>query len=201
MAKEVDITEAAQLYGLDVCKKKALCPFHEDRHPSLNFWKSQNAFKCFVCGEYGNVIDLTRRLTGLGVWDAVRRLNDDFNLCLNVDSPSGISHNKKFQCESDDELFLGFNTWLHESFDETFRILAFCQRQLGEFREQLLPEWADSGAPPPDLDPRLVWAFHEQEGLLNDLLEVLNNSAPVVSKINFFEKFGDAGIERIFNHG
>ena len=34
--ENVDLQEAAELYGIDVNRYgKALCPFHNDRHPSL----------------------------------------------------------------------------------------------------------------------------------------------------------------------
>ncbi len=34
--ENIDLREAAELYGIDVNRYgKALCPFHNDRHPSL----------------------------------------------------------------------------------------------------------------------------------------------------------------------
>lgn len=29
---------------------KAVCPFHNDKHPSLSLWKEKNLVTCFVCG-------------------------------------------------------------------------------------------------------------------------------------------------------
>ena len=37
-----------------------LCPFHNDRHPSL--YVSDDHYHCFACGEHGDVIDLTAKL-------------------------------------------------------------------------------------------------------------------------------------------
>ena len=57
----VSLREAAQAYGLEVNRHgKALCPFHNDRHPSL--YVANDHYYCFTCGEHGDVIDFTARL-------------------------------------------------------------------------------------------------------------------------------------------
>ena len=54
----INTREAAQTYGIDVNHHgMALCPFHNDRHPSL--YVSDDHYHCFACGEHGDVIDLT----------------------------------------------------------------------------------------------------------------------------------------------
>ncbi|MFV8802809.1 CHC2 zinc finger domain-containing protein [Faecalibacterium taiwanense] len=43
--------EAAQAYGLEVNRHgKALCPFHNDRHPSL--YVANDHYYCFTCGAW-----------------------------------------------------------------------------------------------------------------------------------------------------
>lgn len=60
----VSLREAAQAYGLEVNRHgKALCPFHNDRHPSL--YVANDHYYCFTCGEHGDVIDFTARLFDL----------------------------------------------------------------------------------------------------------------------------------------
>ena len=34
---------------------RAVCPFHNDHDPSLNISPEKQIYKCFVCGEGGNV--------------------------------------------------------------------------------------------------------------------------------------------------
>ena len=58
------IEDVAKKLGIEVGRHKALCPFHEDRHPSLHF--KNNRFKCFACGEIGDVIDLVQRYLNVG---------------------------------------------------------------------------------------------------------------------------------------
>jgi len=36
-------------------KSVGLCPFHGDHHPSLSVNSNKKIFKCFSCGEGGNV--------------------------------------------------------------------------------------------------------------------------------------------------
>ena len=55
------IEDVAKRLGIEVGRHKALCPFHEDRHPSLHFDIKRNRYKCFSCGASGNVIDLVMR--------------------------------------------------------------------------------------------------------------------------------------------
>ena len=63
--ENVNLREAAELYGIDVNRYgKALCSFHNDRHPSL--YVADDHYYCFACGEHGDVIDFVGRLFQLG---------------------------------------------------------------------------------------------------------------------------------------
>lgn len=81
----VDIEDAAERYGMDVRRGKACCPFHSDRTPSLSF--KNGRFKCFGCGESGDVTDLVAKLYGITLHDAAARINNDYNLRLDLDKP------------------------------------------------------------------------------------------------------------------
>lgn len=60
--RDLPIESVAQRLGLEVTRHKAICPFHEDSHPSLSFRVNTNTYKCFVCGAHGGVIDLAMKL-------------------------------------------------------------------------------------------------------------------------------------------
>ena len=51
-----------------------LCPFHEDRSPSLAVYPETESFYCFGCGAGGDVIDFVRRAQGVGFREALDRL-------------------------------------------------------------------------------------------------------------------------------
>lgn len=68
------VEEVAARLGLEVRQHRALCPFHNDRHPSLSFSISRNTWRCWACGEHGGTIDLAMRCLGLGFAEACRWL-------------------------------------------------------------------------------------------------------------------------------
>lgn len=75
----INTREAAERYGVEVNRHgKALCPFHNDRNPSL--FVDDDHYHCFACGEHGDVIDLTAKLHGLSLYDAAKKLAYDFGI-------------------------------------------------------------------------------------------------------------------------
>ena len=90
--ERVSAQDAARHYGLTFDRRGwALCPFHNDKHPSMSFHKGR--FRCWVCNLSGDSIDLTARLLGLDAKGAVERLNVDFGLALPI-------HRKPTQAEA-----------------------------------------------------------------------------------------------------
>ena len=75
----INTREAAARYGVEVnCHGKALCPFHNDRHPSL--FVDDDHYYCYACGEHGDVIDFTAKLHGLNLYEAAQKLAYDFGI-------------------------------------------------------------------------------------------------------------------------
>ena len=61
----------------------ALCPFHKERTPSCKLYEDH--YYCFGCQAHGDVIRLVQELFGLKPIEAVKQLNSDFALGLDVD--------------------------------------------------------------------------------------------------------------------
>jgi hypothetical protein len=81
--------DAAKRYGLPVQRNgMALCPFHNDTHPSMKLYEDH--FYCFACGAHGDVIDLTAKLLGLNFKETVHRLAVDFGISPNDDPPAAV---------------------------------------------------------------------------------------------------------------
>lgn len=59
---------------------KYLCPFHGDKHPSLSINNRTNKFKCFACGESGDVVDFAEKYFQLSQKEALLTLSNDFHL-------------------------------------------------------------------------------------------------------------------------
>jgi len=51
---------------------KGLCPFHADRNPSLSI--KGERFRCFACGEHGDVIDFIKKYHHLDTGGAIKML-------------------------------------------------------------------------------------------------------------------------------
>ncbi|MDO5715391.1 MAG: DNA primase [Tissierellia bacterium] len=57
-----------------------LCPFHGEKTPSFSVSPSKRIFKCFGCGEGGDVISFIMKRENLGFRDAVKFLADRYNI-------------------------------------------------------------------------------------------------------------------------
>lgn len=68
------IEQVAEALGLSVLHHHALCPFHDDSHPSLSFNVGRNRYRCFVCDAHGGVIDLVMHCLGKDFVSACRWL-------------------------------------------------------------------------------------------------------------------------------
>lgn len=51
-----------------------LCPFHNEKTPSLSVNRKAGVFCCFGCGESGNVVDWVCKVEGCSRDEAVRGL-------------------------------------------------------------------------------------------------------------------------------
>ena len=92
----VNCREAAERYGVSVNRQgKALCPFHNDRHPSL--YAADDHYHCFACGEHGDVIDFAAKLFGLPLYEAAQRLAADFHLTPDKPPSAAALHAKRIR--------------------------------------------------------------------------------------------------------
>ena len=95
----VSCREAAELYGVEVNRYgMALCPFHNDRHPSL--YVADDHYYCFACGEHGDVIDFVSKLFQLSLYDAAQKLAADFHLTPDKPPNTAALHAKRIRTEA-----------------------------------------------------------------------------------------------------
>ena len=86
--RELPIEGVAERLGMKVTRHKALCPFHDDKHPSLSFSVTRNTYKCFVCGAHGGTIDLAMKVLGKGFVDACEWLANEHNVIISEFQPA-----------------------------------------------------------------------------------------------------------------
>lgn len=144
--ENVNLWEAAELYGIDVNRySKALCPFHNDRHPSL--YVADDHYYCFACGAHGDVIDFVSKLFQLSLYDAVRKLAADFHLSPYKPPSAAALHAKRIRTEAQQ---LKANERL------CFSVLSDYARVLRDWKVQYAPQ-SPAEAP----DERFVEACHK----------------------------------------
>lgn len=60
----------------------AVCPFHEDSTPSLSISQEKQIYKCFSCGEQGNVFIFLQKYKNINFINALKEAADNVNLDL-----------------------------------------------------------------------------------------------------------------------
>ena len=83
--RELDILQVADLLGMGLRNKRALCIHHDDHHPSLAFNVKKNTCHCYSCGFSADTIALVRERLNLGFSEACRWLADHFDVYIGDD--------------------------------------------------------------------------------------------------------------------
>ena len=131
--ENVNLREAAEVYGIDVNRYgKALCPFHNDRHPSL--YVADDHYYCFACGAHGDVIDFAGRLFQLSPYDAARKLMADFHLSPDKPPSAAALHAKHIRTEAQQ---------LMENERLCFPVLSDYARVLRDWKVRYAPQFPD----------------------------------------------------------
>ena len=142
----VSCREAAERYGVEVnYHGMALCPFHNDRHPSL--YVADDHYHCFACGEHGDVIDFVSKLFRLSLYDAAQQLAADFHLTPDKPPSAAALHAKRVQTEAQQ---------LRENERLCFSVLSDYARVLRDWKVRYAPK-----SPADPIHLRFVETCHE----------------------------------------
>lgn len=68
---------------------QCLCPFHDDKEPSLSVNLKKGVFKCFGCGEQGGVVKFIQLRYGLDKKDAIKKILAEEGIETDPASSSG----------------------------------------------------------------------------------------------------------------
>jgi DNA primase len=63
-----------------------LCPFHNEKSPSFTVTPDRQIYKCFGCGEGGNVITFIMKTKNLDFFEAVKLLGERANIQIETDN-------------------------------------------------------------------------------------------------------------------
>ena len=61
--------------GINKVNSMALCPFHDDHHPSLSVNINNGLFNCFACGAKGGLIAFYQRIKNVDFKTALKELD------------------------------------------------------------------------------------------------------------------------------
>lgn len=105
------------------------CFFHEDNRPSMGLYSNRNSkyltYKCFSCGESGNIFELVKKLTGIeDIQDIYRYIINNFgNKELNKNSTilNTINNNfnikNSFDLDNKVSIYPKFRSWDIRDYD------------------------------------------------------------------------------------
>ena len=63
----------------------AVCPFHDDHHPSLSISESKQIYKCFVCGKGGNVFNFVMDFKKISFPESVKEVARISGMDIKID--------------------------------------------------------------------------------------------------------------------
>ena len=83
------------LYGMGNLTKRAICWYHDDKHPSMHVNKKKNIYKCFVCGKGGDVLKLVQDYENLTFPEACDWLINEFHVVVIEDKQPAAGNSSK----------------------------------------------------------------------------------------------------------
>ena len=97
---KANIVDIISSYGIEVIKKGkdyvCVCPFHNDHSPSMSISVSRQIYKCFACGEGGNVFTFVQNYEKVSFVEAVKIVAEKIDYHLKNDiSVQRVDKHKK----------------------------------------------------------------------------------------------------------
>jgi DNA primase len=75
LSEYIDVKKAGKNY-------KALCPFHSEKTPSFMISQELQIYKCFGCGEGGDVFDFLQKYEGMDFYESLKHLAEKAGIKL-----------------------------------------------------------------------------------------------------------------------
>ena len=144
------------MYGIQVSRHgMAVCPFHNDKNPSM---KVDKRFHCFACQADGDAVDFVSRLFGLPSREAAVKIANDFG--IGYDSGRKPSVRARIREPTPEQKYRAEET-------RCCKVLTDYYHLLREWKEQYAPQ-----QPEDEWHPLFVEAL-QRESHIEYLLDVL----------------------------
>lgn len=99
LQNKLDIVDVISSY-IPLTKKGrnyfGICPFHDDHNPSLSVSPEKQIYKCFVCGEGGNVFDFVKNYEHISFMEAVISLSKTVGMDMGISINTKSNPNSKY---------------------------------------------------------------------------------------------------------
>lgn len=152
--EQVTAREAAERYGIQVSRYgMAVCPFHQDKNPSL---KLDRRFHCFGCGADGDVINLVARLFGLKNGEAAKKIAEDFGVLYTRSRASPV---EQYTARQTRQRKQAQQNRFSNAGRKFFQIFCDYRQMLGEWEERYAPANPDDWD---HIDPRFEEALQNK---------------------------------------
>lgn len=121
----VTTRQVAEMYGIRVNRHgMAVCPFHNDKNPSM---KVDKRFHCFACQADGDAVDFVSRLLGLPCREAAMKLADDFG--ISYDKRQKPSVRPKIREPAPEQIYQQEENHCYKVLTDYFQLLRKWERQ------------------------------------------------------------------------
>jgi len=128
------VSRVVTLRGAGSHRMKGLCPFHNEKTPSFHVDTDKGFYKCFGCGQAGDIISFVRETEQLGFSEAVEAIGQRFSIEIEYEEGSGGPSREERSLRS--ELFD-----LHELAADHYHQAFRAHDSLGDFMRRY---WSDA---------------------------------------------------------
>ncbi len=139
VSKILDISNIVDVISEFVSLRKrginylGLCPFHNEKTPSFSVSPSKQMFKCFGCGEAGNVISFLKKHQGFDFIESIKYLGKKYNIEI-IEKKLNTEEIKKLKEKESLFIILSFASkyfkkQLNENLDGKTKVLNYLKKR------------------------------------------------------------------------
>lgn len=145
--ENVTARQVAEFYGHRVNRYgMAICPFHNDRNPSM---KIDRRYYCFGCGAKGDAVDFVANAFGMNLKDAAIRIAKDFGIVYEKSRPPDMKQAARMKHKGQT-----VRARFHDTRTHFWRVLTDYYHALESWKQEYAPV-----SPDDDLHPLFVEAL------------------------------------------
>ena len=141
----------------------ALCPFHDDHDPSLSISEDKQIYKCFVCGNGGNVFSFVMNYKKVSFPEAVKEVADIIGKPIDIEIEKKPKKISKYQRSYDlMSAVISYSSYLLTASKQGTEAMKYLE---GRGLEKDIIEKFDIGLDP---DDSYIWKYLRSQGFTDE---------------------------------